>query len=173
MGHINHDDLRKMVCKGMVTGIELDMDSKPEYCESCTRAKATRKPFPKKSKSARRTVYGGKVVGDTFQDRHSHEERAYFMRKKSEALDKYKEFEAWVKVQRKHHIEIFGSDGGGEFKSSQNGTSERSHRVHVECARAMLNASGLPKYLWAEAWLHSVWLRNRAPTSATRGEDAA
>jgi hypothetical protein len=30
----------------------------------------------------------------------------------------------------------------------------------------MLDASRLPKYLWAEAWLHSVWLRNRAPTSA-------
>jgi hypothetical protein len=173
MGHINHDDLRDMVRKGMVTGIELDMNSKPEFCESCTRAKATRKPFPKKSKSARRKVYGGKVVGDTwgpaevtslggkdysltFQDRHSHEEKAYFMRKKSEALEKYKEYEAWIKVQRKSNIEIFGSDGGGEFKSNafskhlrsqgtvqhltvhdspaQNGASERSHRMHVECS---------------------------------------
>jgi hypothetical protein len=100
MGHINHKDLREMVCKGMVEGIELDMDSQPEFCESCTHAKAERKPFPKKSKSAHREVYGSKVVGDTwgpaeatslgrkdysltFQDQHSHEERAYFMKKKS------------------------------------------------------------------------------------------
>jgi hypothetical protein len=30
----------------------------------------------------------------------------------------------------------------------------------------MLDARGLPKYLWAEAWKHSVWLRDRAPTRA-------
>lgn len=49
MGHINHDDLREMVKEGLVTGIELDFDSKPEFCETCIKAKATRKPFPKKS----------------------------------------------------------------------------------------------------------------------------
>jgi Reverse transcriptase (RNA-dependent DNA polymerase) len=31
----------------------------------------------------------------------------------------------------------------------------------------MLAASGLPKNLWAEAVLHSVWIRNRVPTRST------
>jgi hypothetical protein len=53
MGHINHDNLRKMVKEGMVKGIELDFSSKPEFCKVCIKAKADRKPFPKKSK----TVY--------------------------------------------------------------------------------------------------------------------
>ncbi|KAJ6610757.1 hypothetical protein B0H10DRAFT_2058912 [Mycena sp. CBHHK59/15] len=34
----------------------------------------------------------------------------------------------------------------------------------------MLSASQLPKSLWAEAWRHSVWLRNRAPTRALPNE---
>ena len=46
MGHVNHEDLCQMVEKGMITGINLDMSSKTEFCESCMKAKATHKPFP-------------------------------------------------------------------------------------------------------------------------------
>jgi hypothetical protein len=31
MGHVNHEDLRRMVENGMVTGVNLDMMSKPEF----------------------------------------------------------------------------------------------------------------------------------------------
>jgi len=41
MGHINHDDLHKMVLKGMVSGIELDKDSKPKFCDVCIKSKVT------------------------------------------------------------------------------------------------------------------------------------
>ena len=43
MGHVNHEDLRRMVEKGMITRINLDMSSKPDFCESCVKAKATHK----------------------------------------------------------------------------------------------------------------------------------
>ncbi|KAJ6585999.1 hypothetical protein B0H19DRAFT_1060174 [Mycena capillaripes] len=161
--HTNHADLREMVLKGMATGIEPDINPKPEFCESCTRAKATRKPFPKKkSKSICRKVYGGKVVGDVCTvgasrsylprgDRHSHEERAYFMRKKYEVFQYYKEHEAWMNVQRKSNVEISGSDGDGRFKS---------------------NAFG--KYLQAKALAAlDMAAQSRADEGATRGEDAA
>ena len=49
----------------MVTGIELDFDSKPEFCEPCLKGKATRKPFPKKSQTMYQN-YGDKVVADTW-----------------------------------------------------------------------------------------------------------
>ncbi|KAF8223629.1 hypothetical protein L208DRAFT_1315830 [Tricholoma matsutake] len=39
MGHINHNVLLKMVEERMVTWIEVNLDSKPEYCEICIRAK--------------------------------------------------------------------------------------------------------------------------------------
>ena len=38
-----------MVKEGMVTGIELDIDSKPEFCKPCIKVKADQKLFPKKS----------------------------------------------------------------------------------------------------------------------------
>jgi len=37
-------------------------------------------------------------------------------------------------------------------------------------ARAMLFQSGLPKYLWAEAINHSVWIRNHAITRSIPGK---
>ena len=61
MGHINHDDLCRMVKEGMVTGIEVDLDLKPEFCEACVKAKADRKPFPKKSEMVH-TKYGTKLL---------------------------------------------------------------------------------------------------------------
>jgi hypothetical protein len=202
MGHVNYDDLRKMVKDGMVTGIDLDFDAKPDFCEACIKAKATRKPFPKRSETKYQN-YGDKVVADTwgpaqieslgrnkyyqlYQDLASHEERIYFSRQKSEGFESYKKYETWANNQRGAKIKIFGSDRGGEFTSkafnehleskgtvrhltvhdspSSNGSAERANRTHLECAVAMLTASGLPKNLWAEAILHSVWIRNRVPT---------
>ena len=135
MGHVNHEDLRRMVVKGMITGINLDMLSKADFCESCIKAKATRKSFPKESKSEYKT-YGDKVVSDVwgpapvkslggkhyyllFKDLFSHEERIYFLKQKSEVFNHYKKFEAWVKVQRHGRIAILGCDRGGEFTSTE------------------------------------------------------
>jgi hypothetical protein len=41
---------------------------------------------------------------------------------------------------------------------SENGVAERFNRVILERVRAMLHASGLPHFLWAEAARHAVWL---------------
>ena len=133
MGHVNHDDLRRMVDKGMVTGVSLDTSSKADFCEICIKSKAIRKPFPKESKTEYNT-YGAKIVADVwgpapvksiggkeyyllFQDLSSHEERIYFLKQKSEVFDHYKKYEAWVKVQRGGRVVIFGCDRGGEFTS--------------------------------------------------------
>ena len=199
MGHVNHDDLRRMVEKGMVTGVDLDSSSQPGFC---VKSKATRKPFPKESKSEYK-AYGDKVVADVwgpapvksiggkeyyllFKDLFSHEERIYFLKHKSEVFDHYEKYEAWLRVQRGGTIRIFGSDRGGEFTSQEfteylensgsirhltvhdspasNGVAERANRTHLDGARAMLEGAKLPKYLWAEAVSHHVWLRNRVPT---------
>ncbi len=135
MGHINHDDLREMVIKGMVSGIELDKDSKPEFCDVCVKSKATRRPFSKESTTEYKT-YGDKVVSDlwgpakvmslggnkyanTYIDAHTREERAYYLPSKSDAFAAYKKYEAWVRVQCGTPIKIFGCDRGGEFMSHE------------------------------------------------------
>ncbi|KAF7367236.1 Retrovirus-related Pol polyprotein from transposon TNT 1-94 [Mycena sanguinolenta] len=205
MGHVNHDDLLAAVKAGTITGVNLDLESKPQWCATCIQAKAARQPIPKKAKEPRPTEYGGKVVTDlkgkisvpsirgaqyamNFIDLSTHEERPYFLKKKSEAFENYLKYEAWVKLQRNAKIKILGTDNGGEFTSkefedhlekagtvhqltvhdtpSENGIAERGQRTHIEQVRAMLIQSGLPKYLWAEAWTHSTWLRNRCPTAA-------
>ena len=135
MGHINHDDLKKMVKEGLVKGIDLNLNSTPDFCKTCVEAKATRKPFPKKSTTENVKTYGDKVMADIwgpaeveslgrkkyyllFQDQHSHEEHVYFMVKKSETIENYKRYEAWAKVQRNVPvIKTFGSDRRGEFNS--------------------------------------------------------
>jgi hypothetical protein len=116
LGHINHNDLRKMVKAEMVTGINVNLDSKPEFCEVCVKAKAEQKPFPKKSETAY-TKYREKVVSDLwgpakveslggkkyyflFKDLSSPEEKVYFLRAKSEAFINYKKYEAWALTQR-------------------------------------------------------------------------
>jgi len=40
MGHINHDDLKKMVKEGLVKGVEVDLNSTLEFCKTCIEAKA-------------------------------------------------------------------------------------------------------------------------------------
>ena len=119
MGHVNHEDLQRMVEKGMVTGVNLDLSSKPDFCKTCVKAKATCKPFPKESKTEYKS-YGDKVVADVwgpapvksiggkeyyllFQDLFSHEERIYFLKQKSDVFEHYKKYEAWVKVQHQEN----------------------------------------------------------------------
>ena len=53
---------------------------------------------------------------------------------------------------------------------SQNGVAERGMRTRAERARALLLASGLPRFLWEEAMKHTTWLQNRTPTRALNGK---
>jgi hypothetical protein len=144
MGHINHDDLRRMMKDGYIMGIELDNTPKDEICPDCVEAKASSRPFPKLSTSHRATKYGDKVVSDLwgpaeknsikgkkyyilFQDEYTHEQRIYFLAKKSDAFEAYKVYEAWVKTQRDAKIKIFGTDRGGEFTGA-------AFKAHLEKA---------------------------------------
>ena len=47
-----------------------------------------------------------------------------------------------------------------------NGVAKRANRTNLEIVRAMLHDSGLPKFLWAKAVSHAVYLRNRTWTRA-------
>jgi hypothetical protein len=48
----------------------------------------------------------------------------------------------------------------------QNGVAEVLNCIGLERTRAILHASGLPKFLWGEALRHVVWLKNRTSTVA-------
>ena len=49
LGHIAPSAIKYMITKGHITAIQLDPESKPEFCEVCAKAKAAWQPFPKES----------------------------------------------------------------------------------------------------------------------------
>ena len=49
LGHTAHATVIHAILSSMITGIELDPLLKPEFCETCARAKAAHLPFPKES----------------------------------------------------------------------------------------------------------------------------
>ena len=63
LGHIAHAAVKHAVDQGYITGIILDSNSKPEFCEACAKAKSTRQPYPLESLT-RATKYGERVHWD-------------------------------------------------------------------------------------------------------------
>ena len=57
LGHLAYGAVSHAVSKGFITGIELETNSKLEFCDACAKAKSVRQPFPKESKT-RATKYG-------------------------------------------------------------------------------------------------------------------
>ena len=52
-----------MISNGFIAGIELDSNSKPDFCEACAKAKSVQQPFPKESET-QATKYGECVHWD-------------------------------------------------------------------------------------------------------------
>jgi len=133
---------------------------------------------------------GGNRYFVTFIDNFSRYTVVYFIKKKSEVFEKFKEFEASVTNHFGCKIKTLRSDGGGEYTSTdfeqylkmngirhevtvahtpeQNGVAERMNRTLVESARAMLAHANLSKMYWAEAVNTAAFLRNRVLTTAFR-----
>ena len=88
-----------------------------------------------------------------------------FLKLKAKALEKYQQYEKWVKIQRNTHIKCLGSNRVGKYLSNEftkhlkdagtlhhltvhdspqsNGSAERSHHTHLKRVRSMLIRSGL------------------------------
>jgi len=134
---------------------------------------------------------GGKRYWITFTDDKTRLTWLNLLRRKSEAFKSYKTFEAWIETQFQRRIKTLNVDRGGEYLSDEfiahckakgttyklsvhdthqeAGVSERRNRTIAERIRALLHASGLPKYLWGEAARHVVWLLNWTTTKAVEG----
>ena len=50
LGHIAPSAIKYAITKGHITGIQLDPESKPEFCEACAKAKAARQPSQRNPK---------------------------------------------------------------------------------------------------------------------------
>lgn len=109
----------------------------------------------------------------TFIDDWSHFTAVYLMESKDEALKCFTAYEAMVTAKHERRISRLRSDNGGEYCGKrfkkfcisegiqqeftvpytleQNGVSERVNRTLVEKASAMLQDSGISKFLWDQA----------------------
>ena len=116
-----------------ITGIDLDTNSKPEFCDACAKAKAARQLFPKESKT-RATRYGERVHWDLWGpatvkslngnlyiaariDDETREMKLYFQTKKSQTVNLYKLDEAYIETQSGNCIKVVCSDRGREFQA--------------------------------------------------------
>jgi Integrase core domain len=129
------------------------------------------------------TSLGGKRYWCTFIDEYSRWGTLFFLKSKDEVLSCYKTFEARLETQFRVKIKALMSDRGGEYLSNTftmhldskgttwlltvhdspalNGIPEHCNGVIAEHVQAMLLESGLPRFLWAEAAHHAIWLCNR------------
>ncbi|XP_074328442.1 uncharacterized protein LOC141666351 [Apium graveolens] len=120
------------------------------------------------------------------------EKLGVYHQRKSEALDKLKEFKSLAEKQSGQYLKTLNSDRGGEYTSNlfrsffrahginhhltttytpqQNGVAERKNRIILDMAKSMVKAKHLPRTVWAEAILCAVYLLNRCPTKSVRNK---
>ena len=130
---------------------------------------------------------GGSKYFVTFIDDFSRCCSVYFIKHKSEVLDKFKEFEAVTTNDCGKRIGVLCSDNGGEYLSDkfkeylelkqihheltlpyslqQNGVTERMNRMLMESARSMMSHTKLPDKYWAEAVATAAYVKSRTPTN--------
>jgi hypothetical protein len=136
LGHVAQGAVLHAVKEGLVEGVVLDAASAPEFCDTCTMAKAACQPFPEETKNRAR-AYGELIHTDlwgpaqvesvaghlyymSFTDDFSRELQVDFLALKSEALSAFKRYEA--NLMRQHpgsKIRKLRSDRGGEYLSAE------------------------------------------------------
>lgn len=138
---------------------------------------------------------GGAKYFLMFKDDYSHFRTVYFLKNKSEAVDKLQVFLNLVENQFGRQVKVLKSDNGTEIKNvrsreifeslgichqrsatytpQQNGRIEREMRTIVEAARAEIYAQKLGQNLWAEALNYSVFTINQTGTSSVKGKSPA
>jgi hypothetical protein len=210
LGHINGRRIEAL-SKGGGTGIPQGLKaSQLEQCQICIMAKQTRKPINKTVPRERapyplHTIhsdlagpfhvpsFGGARFYMTLICDNCSWTRIYYLKYKSEAIEKWREFRQEMATQFPQYIiKIFRSDRGGEFTGKvweaemakhgillngsapytpeHMGMAERKNRTIMESTRAMLKHSGMPRQFWAEASHYAVMMSNRSPTTLLNGK---
>jgi len=188
LGHLSVSGLKKLQNQGLIP-TDLKGDETIE-CVACEKGKSTRKAFNDVQKQVKTTKIGELIHSDvcgpitpatrtgkkyfvTYTDDFTRYSQTYFMEKKSEQIENFREYKAMLKIQKEADIIKIRTDSGGEYTSNQfedllksegieheskpprtsqwRGESERLNRTLMDKTRAMLKAKNLPNDLWAEA----------------------
>jgi hypothetical protein len=163
--HVTQDAVLHTVKEGLIEGVALDAASKPEFCDTYMKAKATHVPFPKEMQNRVR-VYGNLIHTDlwgltqtdsiaghiyymSFTDDFSRETKLDFLALKSEALSAFKRYETNIICQhpgakiRKPRL-----DHGGEYLSAEFNTYLASQGIKRQfTVHHSLQQNGIAKHL--------------------------
>ncbi|KAJ9553210.1 hypothetical protein OSB04_017255 [Centaurea solstitialis] len=188
LGHINKKRIEQLQ-KGGLLG---SFDFRPfNNCESCLSGKMTKQPFNKDNERANELLVM-KLEEDTgtssLSDDFSRYGYVYLIRHKSEAFERFKEFQNEVQNQLDRKIKFLRSDRGGEYLSQEfdnhlmecgivsqltplytpqmNGVSERRNRTLLDMVRSMMCRSSLPVSFWGHALETAAHILNRVPTKS-------
>ena len=216
LGHVNKRSLLLLFDQDMVADVNASaiardirssLSSHSSHCEACALGKHHRAPIPRmhsNSTTAPLQLVHADLCGPfpvisrnganyfiVIVDDYSRFVWLAAMASKSQALDRFKEYQAWAEAAhsaRGLRISRLRTDGGGEFCSrafdtyctgrgisheltaaytpQQNGVAERANQTIVEGARTLLQQSGLPNSFWPDAASTVAYVRNRCPTSS-------
>lgn len=197
-GHRDPAVVKIMATKALVQGMDVRTCAHVLTCEVCKKGKMSRKHFPKKSQSKTQDILdlvhtdlcgpmrtvtpGGKKYILTCIDDYSRYCIIYLLSKKSEVIDKIKEYVKFTENKFKKKPKIIRSDRGGEYvnlemkkylreegielqlsapySSQQNGIAERKNRYLIEMIRCMLIDANLPNKYWGEAAMTANYIEN-------------
>ena len=126
LGHIAPSAIKYVIAKGHITSIQLDPESKPEFCEVCAKAEVAKQPFPKESET-HATKYRERVHWDMLGlasvqslsgnlyvvahiDNATYKTMLYFQVKKSQTINSYKHDEALIETQTGNCIKVTHSN---------------------------------------------------------------
>ncbi|KAJ9547425.1 hypothetical protein OSB04_019968 [Centaurea solstitialis] len=200
LGHINKKRIEQLQ-KGGLLG---SFDFRPfDNCESCLSGKMTKQPFNKNNERASELLgiihtdvcgpfsheaRGGYRYFITFTDDFSRYGYVYLIRHKSEAFERFKEFQNEVQNQLDRNIKFLRSDRGGEYLSQEfdnhlmefgivsqltppytpqmNDVSERRNCTLLDMVRSMMCRSSLPASFWGHALEIAAHILNRVQTKS-------
>ena len=208
-GYLGWKQLKHLFNKDLAGGCKVEGEPPADQvCHACLEVKINRHPFhPAGSRATEplelvHTDLMGPIevpsaVGKNryilvLVDDYTRYAWVYFLRRKSEAPKRVRQFFAYAERQFGKKIKRVRSDRGGEFLAEeltawfadvgvvhdlslprtpqQNGVAERYNRTVCDRARTMLLAAGLPVRFWEHSVRYACWLTNRLPTSALEGD---
>lgn len=131
MGHLNFSDLQKIT--DSVEGVELSKKGN-QVCTTCLEGKMSRQPFKNTGTRASELLQlihsdlcgpmetssiGGARYYVTFIDDYSRKVSVYFIKSKSETLEKFKEFKNLVENETNKKIKTLRTDNGKEYINNE------------------------------------------------------
>ena len=203
LGHISKDRIEKMA-DGMVEGLDTKQKAKKISCVPCVEAKQAKSPaIGKLAKGDIHHVIHSDIIGPIsprtiggaryilcFIVEASRYAKIFIIKKRSEVLACFKEFQSWIERTTDVLVKRFHSDNAKEYVSmgkylreegitqtfstaytpQSNGLAERYNRTLLDKVRSMLQDTGLEMKFWGEAALHAAYLTNVTGGKANQGK---